>query len=201
MIVASGRYTSAMAYALDTLRTFLDENRLNYREGTTTGKCPALGWCGAGRTGTFEVHALDSPEDYLWIYVVAPIRISEARRARVAELLAHVNYGFRFGTFELDLADGELRFRSGGFVPKGEAGKDVVAELYENGRLMDQFFEILVEATFSPEPVAVAWRRLSPAMAGGGEKKEPSPNVSEVLAWIDEIGRQPAAGAGEEPRA
>ncbi len=44
---------------------------------------------------------------------VLPMTASEARRAALAELFTRLNYGLTIGNFEMDWADGELRFRTG----------------------------------------------------------------------------------------
>jgi hypothetical protein len=50
----------------------------------------------------------------LAIYSVLPSRIPEERRDAVALLLTRINYGLIVGNFELDLDDGEVRFKASG---------------------------------------------------------------------------------------
>ncbi len=45
-------------------------------------------------------------------YVLLPIRVREDLRLVFAEYLTRVNYGLRVGNFEMDFADGEVRYKS-----------------------------------------------------------------------------------------
>lgn len=45
-------------------------------------------------------------------YVVHPDRVPPPHRAAVAEAITRANYGMRIGNFELDYADGEVRYKS-----------------------------------------------------------------------------------------
>ena len=45
-------------------------------------------------------------------YSVAPYNVPEERRPAVAEFVTRVNYGLAIGNFELDYADGEVRFKT-----------------------------------------------------------------------------------------
>lgn len=46
------------------------------------------------------------------VYGVLPARVPVERRPAVAELLTRINYGLILGNFELDLDDGEVRFKA-----------------------------------------------------------------------------------------
>lgn len=46
------------------------------------------------------------------VYSVVPFNIPAERRARVMEFLTRANYGLQIGNFELDLDDGEVRFKT-----------------------------------------------------------------------------------------
>jgi hypothetical protein len=45
-------------------------------------------------------------------YVVAPVTVPPARVPAIAELITRANYGLAIGNFELDYADGELRYKT-----------------------------------------------------------------------------------------
>jgi hypothetical protein len=51
-------------------------------------------------------------DDELLAYAVCTLAVPEARRAAVMEFLTRANFGLKLGCFELDLDDGELRFRT-----------------------------------------------------------------------------------------
>jgi len=50
---------------------------------------------------------------WLAIYGAQPTRVPEANRHLVAELIARINQSYVVGSFDLDFADGELRYRAG----------------------------------------------------------------------------------------
>lgn len=54
----------------------------------------------------------DKPERMVF-YVYHPIQILLGARQAVMELVTRMNYGLSWGCFELDIEDGELRFRVG----------------------------------------------------------------------------------------
>ena len=62
------------------------------------------------------------------VYAVIPAKVPDAHRVNVALLLTHVNSGLVLGNFEMDLSDGEIRFKSAGFVG-GEPDPAVVEAL------------------------------------------------------------------------
>ena len=56
---------------------------------------------------------LHSAPDRMVFYVYHPIQILYSARMAVMELVTRLNYGLSWGCFELDMGDGELRFRVG----------------------------------------------------------------------------------------
>ena len=53
----------------------------------------------------------DNLEQFLF-YVMLPVKAPEGRRPAVAEFITRANYGLRIGNFEMDFADGEIRYKS-----------------------------------------------------------------------------------------
>lgn len=45
-------------------------------------------------------------------YSICPLRVPDAKRLEVAEFLTRVNYGIVVGNFEMDLEDGEVRYKT-----------------------------------------------------------------------------------------
>ena len=58
------------------------------------------------------------------VYAIAPINADEQTRPTVMEYITRANYGVRNGNFEMDLRDGEIRYKS--YVPT--AGLDVIPD-------------------------------------------------------------------------
>lgn len=73
-----------------------------------------------GENGRWPVYVLTDDDVGLCIvYSMSPVQVPEDARAAVCEFLTRINYGLTVGGFEMDLADGEVRFRTS--VAVGEA--------------------------------------------------------------------------------
>jgi hypothetical protein len=59
----------------------------------------------------FYAHVVEE-QDLILLYSVCPFRVPEERRAEVSEYLTRANYGLAAGNFELDFADGEVRYKT-----------------------------------------------------------------------------------------
>lgn len=85
-----------------------------------------------------------------------PVMVPENRRAAVVEALTRINYQLIYGNFEMDLADGEVRFRT---VVEGEKDlDDVMIDRVLNANLSaaDRHFAALMTITYgnaSPDTV------------------------------------------------
>lgn len=66
-----------------------------------------------GKNGQYQVHIVTRENtDRILIYTIVPLRISEEQRPGCAELIARANYGLQIGNFELDMDDGEVRYKT-----------------------------------------------------------------------------------------
>jgi len=52
------------------------------------------------------------PDRIVAIFVLCPVNIPESARKRLTEFMTMANYGLILGNFEMDMDDGELRFKS-----------------------------------------------------------------------------------------
>ena len=59
----------------------------------------------------FYAHVVEE-QDLILLYSVCPFRVPEERRSEVSEFLTRANYGLAAGNFELDFADGEVRYKT-----------------------------------------------------------------------------------------
>lgn len=67
----------------------------------------------AGRTGEFRCFAQVRVDlEQFIFYAVCTVKVPESQRAAMAEFITRANYAMRIGNFELDLDDGEVRFKS-----------------------------------------------------------------------------------------
>jgi hypothetical protein len=66
-----------------------------------------------GRNGELRVVTnVNVEREILRIYAICGISVPEPRRLAMAEFITRANYGLQTGNFELDLSDGEVRFKS-----------------------------------------------------------------------------------------
>lgn len=79
-------------------------------------------------TAYHMVFAAKEKEQELILYVMFPDDIPESKRLAVAEYLTRANYGLPIGNFQLDMDDGELRFKVGVDI----TGSDLVPTMLSN---------------------------------------------------------------------
>jgi hypothetical protein len=66
-----------------------------------------------GKNGHMTCFAQIAGEyDQFVFYACSPLGTPEAKRAEIAEFLTRANYGMRIGNFEMDMGDGEIRYKS-----------------------------------------------------------------------------------------
>lgn len=112
----------------------------------------------SGETGRWVWMATWNEDDTLFLsYSVCQFNVPKARRLAVAELLTLANYGLSLGNFELDLRDGEVRFKNSVAVKKDRLSRSAVRELAFCGfSIMDHYL---------PTLMSVAFGKLSPRKA------------------------------------
>jgi len=67
----------------------------------------------SGLLGRWKFYAQVVEEhDLILLYSVCPFQVPEERRSEVSEFLTRANYGLVAGNFELDFADGEVRYKT-----------------------------------------------------------------------------------------
>jgi hypothetical protein len=94
--------------------------------------------------------------------VAAPVKAPEDRRAEVGELACRVNYNRRVGCLEMDMSDGEVRFRAGIDVEGGELTETMIRNLIGSAYCgMDRYMPTLLAFSFagtSPEAALAAMK-------------------------------------------
>ena len=63
------------------------------------------------------------------ILTTIPINADEDHRLALAEYLTRVNFNMRIGNFELDMTDGEIRFKEYAFVGDGPVQTELIASM------------------------------------------------------------------------
>lgn len=95
---------------LDDLKMFFQEDGWSFTE---IEDFPALRLPFRARNGEWACYAQAREEQDLFVfYSVFPIKTPEAYRPKMAEFIARANYGLLIGNFEMDLSDGEIRYKT-----------------------------------------------------------------------------------------
>jgi hypothetical protein len=113
----------------------------------------AGGWFGRLAAGSAMLPTMllfREVDEQIVLYLHAPVAAPANRRLAVAELLTRINRGIRLGCFELDFADGDVRYR----VAIDVEGVEVTPALIRNLTgpalpTMDRFLPALFAVAFA----------------------------------------------------
>jgi hypothetical protein len=144
-----------MGRVFDEMKAFFDGDEWN-----TTPLPDAPHWLRMGfrgDDGEWRCYAqADEDREIFAFYSVASVSVPEARRHAVMEFLTRANYGMTIGNFEIDLNDGEVRYKTSVDV-EGTPLSFMLAKrmVYANVTTMDRYLRgILAVAFGGVEPTA-----------------------------------------------
>lgn len=143
-----------MSTLFDILLTFFQEDSWN---PTQIDDDPVLRMGFNGDNGQWICYAQAREEqDQCVFYSICPITTPEAHRTPMAEFLTRANYGLIIGNFELDLNDGEIRFKTSLDVEGTELNAALIKSLaYANVLTMDRYLPgIMAVASGHASPIA-----------------------------------------------
>ncbi|MBR4170197.1 MAG: YbjN domain-containing protein [Kiritimatiellae bacterium] len=95
---------------LNAIRDYLDDNDWNY-EYDAEHSLIKMGLGMKCKLHTVRIF-IDLKADYYLVYVVAPINADKDNLGELLRYTARANYGLINGNFELDVRDGEFRYKS-----------------------------------------------------------------------------------------
>ena len=109
-----------------------------------------------GKNGRFFCFArAESSHCRITFYSIAPFVVPAERRVEMAQLLCRIHFGLPQGCFELDLDDGELRFRVSLRFADDDADERMIRQaLWASVAGMDRYLPVLVslsEQGLSPD--------------------------------------------------
>lgn len=82
-------------------------------------------------------------------YAIAPIKIPEQVRFAVAEYITRANFGLRIGNFEMDYADGEVRYKSSLNFEGQDLTSDLISNtIYPAVQTMDRYLPGLLRVSY-----------------------------------------------------
>ena len=111
-----------------------------------------------GDNGQWLCVASAGPKDeYLMFLSLLPCKAQSQSRATCAELLTRINYGLSHGCFEMDVEDGELRFRTTLPLVSPSVSPELVEHLvFSNLCIVDRFFAAIMKVLYAGVPPKAA---------------------------------------------
>lgn len=165
---------SAATPLLDKVKQFLTEDDWKF-EAVPDTTILRMGF--KGDNGNWTVLA-QSKEDYeqVFIYSVWTSNVSEDKRAAAAEYVTRANYGLPIGGFEMDLNDGEVRYKTSIDIEGGELTPTMIKNLlYLNVLTFDKYLGGLNKVVFGGVAAADAIKEIEqPADAPEADTTAPA---------------------------
>jgi len=117
----------------------LEQDGVQFRR---IGGHPAVEMAVAGDNGSYRmVIVVDAERAVVRFLTFVEGKVPEHRRRDVMEFLTRANYGLLLGNFEIDLSDGEVRFKAACETETGALSHAVFQNnLYLSVALMDRYF-------------------------------------------------------------
>lgn len=139
----------------DTMVQFFNEDDWKFRQ--LEGK-PILSMGFKGDNGTWMCYAQAKDDrDQFVFYSVMESNVPVDKRPAVAEFLTRANYGLTLGNFEMDFADGEIRYKTSVDVEGGQLTTRMIKTLvYVNVLMMDKYLPGIMSVIYAGTPPAEA---------------------------------------------
>ncbi len=107
-------------------------------------------------SGGCSIHLYEQTQQ-LVVYSHMAEAVPESERVRLALMLTRINYGLMFGNFELDLDDGELRYKTSLVAEAMPLNATIVRNLvYGNFFGLDRYIRALQAALADPQADTIA---------------------------------------------
>ena len=127
---------------------FFEEDNWNFKPLEDQ---PVLRMGFQGDNGNWACFARARDESQRFIfYSSLELRVPAAKRPDVAEFLTRANYGMLIGNFEMDYADGEVRYRTSVDVEGSELVQTMIKNIvYVNVLMMDKYLPGLMSVIYA----------------------------------------------------
>jgi hypothetical protein len=144
-----------MGQILDAMVAFFEEDDWSFGQ-LEEEPVLALGFQGENGQWTCYAQAREEGEQFLF-YSVCPVNAPEDKRLVMAEFLTRANYGLYIGNFELDLDDGEIRYKTSIDVEGDRLSTALVRQLvYANVFTMDHYLPGIMRVIYGDASPAEA---------------------------------------------
>lgn len=115
--------------------------------------------------GAYDVHVtVYDPLRILCCLCVIPACVPAGRRREVAELLNRINWESMLGCMEMDMSDGEVRYRSSVDVEDGRLSTTMVHQMLSAGHhVLDRHYVAVMRVAFGDVDAEAAMSELGEA--------------------------------------
>ena len=143
-----------MNQSIAAVETFLDEHGIRHDQLDDHTLHADIG----GENGLFPAFLdIDDEQGRLLVITICPANVPQGRRSAVVELLMRINWKLVLGSFEMDMEDGQIRFRTSIMLSQGGLNEEAITHVVlANLTLMDHHL---------PDINAVAFGSISPKSA------------------------------------
>ena len=137
-----------MGRIYESVLAFLQEDQWRYEE--IPGES-AIRLSFTGQNARYDCFGrVNEAQEVFVFYSIIPVRVPETQRLLVAELLARINYGLNIGNFELDMNDGEIRYKTSIDVEGGDLTPRMVETLIAvNISTTDRYFPSFADVMYA----------------------------------------------------
>lgn len=146
-----------------------------------------------GENGQWTCYAKAIEERSQFVfYSIAPSLVPPAKRTAIAEFIARANYGMIIGNFELDLADGEIRYKTSIDAADENLSLAVIKKLvYANVTMMDRYLPGIKSVISGKMPPSEAIRLIEEIEISSLSSPSPdlidNPNQSQNIVTESDI--------------
>ena len=123
-----------------------------------------------GKSSKWVCYAQVEEEQQLFLfYSIFPFRVEKKRIQAVSDFLNRANYGLKIGNFELDLDDGEIRYKTSVDFEGSTPSTAIISNLvYANLWTMDRYAKGILDVSVGYEDAEKTVREIE----GGKEQEE-----------------------------
>jgi hypothetical protein len=149
-----------MAEIFNTVAKFFEEKKWDFVRDESDG---VIHTAHQGKNGDWKCYALArETQQQFAFYSIAPISAPKNRLEAIALFLTSVNYGLILGNFEMDLSDGEIRFKTSIDVGGSELTMALIKHIVlANITMMDKYLpsiKTVIDGTSPEEAIATIER-------------------------------------------
>ena len=126
------------------------------------------------------IAAIDADNGLFQVFGYSPVRVPEGARRMIAETISRANYGLRVGKFEMDFADGELRFQASQILAEERLEDEVIGRLMGTTMTMlEIYLPAVMSVIYGNETPEDAVRCAEAAHGGAGRPPADESDESE----------------------